>query len=236
MCTPLWIACADTPLTLCAAWGHRWGHPRLPAAAGPSACCYAIHRLCGRKTFAAFWSSTTARSYPHTEDDRSPPVSGQATGRRGALRRSRAGSRFSASACEPAGRRAIVRVCVRPPKRRWRSWPGPSTSWPRTVSAGAAPGQLAERIDRLWGMIADLDPELARRRSGTSARRTARPTRKRPAAEGAAGAVHGSTRTPDLPPACPPAPPGRALERRALTQRCTAGRVRRRRSRRRPRR
>jgi hypothetical protein len=32
--------------------------------------------------------------------------------------------------------------------------------------AGAAPGHLAERIARLWGMIADLDPELARRRSG----------------------------------------------------------------------
>jgi hypothetical protein len=31
---------------------------------------------------------------------------------------------------------------------------------------GAADSQLAERIARLWGMIADLDPELARRRSG----------------------------------------------------------------------
>jgi hypothetical protein len=28
---------------------------------------------------------------------------------------------------------------------------------------GAAPGQLNERIARLWAMIADLDPELARR-------------------------------------------------------------------------
>jgi hypothetical protein len=32
--------------------------------------------------------------------------------------------------------------------------------------SGAAAGHLAERIARLWGMIADLDPELARRRSG----------------------------------------------------------------------
>jgi hypothetical protein len=31
---------------------------------------------------------------------------------------------------------------------------------------GGADSQLAERIARLWGMIADLDPELARRRSG----------------------------------------------------------------------
>jgi len=31
---------------------------------------------------------------------------------------------------------------------------------------GAAAEQLAERIARLWGMISDLDPELARRRSG----------------------------------------------------------------------
>ena len=29
--------------------------------------------------------------------------------------------------------------------------------------AGAAPGQLNERIARLWGMVADLDPELGRR-------------------------------------------------------------------------
>lgn len=31
---------------------------------------------------------------------------------------------------------------------------------------GAADSQVAERIARIWGMIADLDPELARRRSG----------------------------------------------------------------------
>jgi predicted AAA+ superfamily ATPase len=31
---------------------------------------------------------------------------------------------------------------------------------------GAVDSQLAERIAGLWGMIADLDPELARRRSG----------------------------------------------------------------------
>ena len=31
---------------------------------------------------------------------------------------------------------------------------------------GAVGSQLAERIAGLWGMIADLDPELARRRSG----------------------------------------------------------------------
>ena len=31
---------------------------------------------------------------------------------------------------------------------------------------GTADSQLAERIARLWGMIADLDPDLARRRSG----------------------------------------------------------------------
>ncbi len=32
-------------------------------------------------------------------------------------------------------------------------------------STGAAPGQLAGRIARLWGMVTELDPELARRRS-----------------------------------------------------------------------
>ncbi|HEY3954548.1 MAG TPA: hypothetical protein VGM53_14325 [Streptosporangiaceae bacterium] len=31
---------------------------------------------------------------------------------------------------------------------------------------GAVDSQLAERIAGLWGMIAELDPELARRRSG----------------------------------------------------------------------
>jgi hypothetical protein len=31
--------------------------------------------------------------------------------------------------------------------------------------ADEAAGHLAERIARLWGMIAELDPELARRRS-----------------------------------------------------------------------
>ena len=31
--------------------------------------------------------------------------------------------------------------------------------------AGAAPGDLNERIARLWAMVADLDPELARRLS-----------------------------------------------------------------------
>lgn len=30
---------------------------------------------------------------------------------------------------------------------------------------GTAPGQLAERIARVWEMVSDLDPELARRRS-----------------------------------------------------------------------
>jgi hypothetical protein len=32
--------------------------------------------------------------------------------------------------------------------------------------AGTAPAHLAQRIAALWGMIADLDPELARRRPG----------------------------------------------------------------------
>jgi hypothetical protein len=31
---------------------------------------------------------------------------------------------------------------------------------------GAAQAHLAERIARLWGMLADLDPELAKRRPG----------------------------------------------------------------------
>ncbi|HEY2488610.1 MAG TPA: hypothetical protein VGI37_03835 [Streptosporangiaceae bacterium] len=31
--------------------------------------------------------------------------------------------------------------------------------------AGATPRDLNERIARLWGMVADLDPELARRLS-----------------------------------------------------------------------
>jgi hypothetical protein len=31
---------------------------------------------------------------------------------------------------------------------------------------GATPAQVAERIARIWGMVTDLDPELARRRSG----------------------------------------------------------------------
>jgi hypothetical protein len=31
---------------------------------------------------------------------------------------------------------------------------------------GTAPADLAERIARLWGMLADLDPELAKRRPG----------------------------------------------------------------------
>jgi hypothetical protein len=30
---------------------------------------------------------------------------------------------------------------------------------------GTAPAQLAERIARVWEMVSDLDPELARRRS-----------------------------------------------------------------------
>lgn len=34
------------------------------------------------------------------------------------------------------------------------------------IDAGMAPGQLAGRIARLWGMVAALDPELARRRPG----------------------------------------------------------------------
>jgi hypothetical protein len=32
--------------------------------------------------------------------------------------------------------------------------------------AGTAPAHLAKRIAAIWGMIADLDPELARRRPG----------------------------------------------------------------------
>src|SRR5689334_8741041 len=54
MCTPLWIACADTPLTLCGAWGQRWGDSRSPTEVEPSTCCYLIHRLCARKTSALF--------------------------------------------------------------------------------------------------------------------------------------------------------------------------------------
>jgi hypothetical protein len=34
------------------------------------------------------------------------------------------------------------------------------------IAAGTAPAHLAKRIAAIWGMIADLDPELARRRPG----------------------------------------------------------------------
>jgi hypothetical protein len=46
--------------------------------------------------------------------------------------------------------------------------------------AGATDSQLAERIARVWGMIADLDPELARRWSGYEG--TAQPGRPAPGA------------------------------------------------------
>ena len=48
--------------------------------------------------------------------------------------------------------------------------------------AGAAPGTLNERIAQLWAMVADLDPELARRLS-----RYQRPSSGRVSPESTAG-------------------------------------------------
>ena len=52
----------------------------------------------------------------------------------------------------------------------------------------AATPQLAERIARIWAMVADVDPELARRRSGYEAK-------------GAKGLVQESEREPPPGPA-----------------------------------
>ncbi len=51
LCTGLWIACADTPPPLCAAWGWRCGYSSSVHRENASACGYAVHGLCAGKTF-----------------------------------------------------------------------------------------------------------------------------------------------------------------------------------------
>jgi hypothetical protein len=51
LCTGLWIACADTPPPLCAAWGWRCGYCSSVHRENASACGYAVHGLCAGKTF-----------------------------------------------------------------------------------------------------------------------------------------------------------------------------------------
>src|SRR5712692_3142728 len=52
LCTCLWTACADTPQTLCAAWGQDCGNSLPLRRDRASACAYAIHHLCARKSCA----------------------------------------------------------------------------------------------------------------------------------------------------------------------------------------
>jgi hypothetical protein len=51
LCTGLWIACADTPPPLCAAWGWRCGYCSSVHRENASACGYAVHGLCAGNTF-----------------------------------------------------------------------------------------------------------------------------------------------------------------------------------------
>jgi hypothetical protein len=122
-----------------------------------------------KKNFRVSSPLTTARSYPHTEDDRP---------RLEHCRRSEA-----ALGPQPVIGCLEILIRLRPVSR-----PGYGSSVCSTPEAaaeaalgdlaraieelaadnqsGAASGQLAERIARLWGMVTDLDPELARRRLG----------------------------------------------------------------------
>src|SRR4029077_17936332 len=52
--TAVWTRCADTPATLCAAWGQNCGNGGLSHRYGPVNRENAIHRLCGRKTSGGF--------------------------------------------------------------------------------------------------------------------------------------------------------------------------------------
>jgi hypothetical protein len=165
MCTPLWIACADTPFVLCAAWGQRWGHLWLLAGARSSACCYVLHRLCGRKTFA-LGGQPEQPEVIHTRR-----MTGAVPPRRGRAAGTRAARRQPAQVIRPIRLRAVGRpgyrssVCSTP-EAALDELARAIDELAADSGGGAAAGQLAERIARLWGMISDLDPELARRRSG----------------------------------------------------------------------
>lgn len=125
MCTPLWIACVDTPSTLCAAWGQPWGQRRSRRAAERSTCCYTIHRLCGEKTWAEF-SHPQQPEVIHTR---------RMTGRVWPAARVILPIRRGVSV-----ERAIVRVCVRPRRRLSTRSPVRSMTLPRT--AATAPRTL----------------------------------------------------------------------------------------------
>jgi hypothetical protein len=50
LCTGLWTSCADTPTRLCAPWGYSCGNGPPIGYVKHSACIYAMHCLCVRKT------------------------------------------------------------------------------------------------------------------------------------------------------------------------------------------
>jgi hypothetical protein len=50
LCTGLWIACADTPPSLCAAWGWHCGYSSNARRDSAPAWGYAVHGLCAGKS------------------------------------------------------------------------------------------------------------------------------------------------------------------------------------------
>jgi hypothetical protein len=129
----------------------------------------------------SFLPSTTAGSYPHTQDHRYASAragNGPVCGRRGGCLSyypplpTRADGWHQCGAGDSVDRARNVGPC------RYRSSVCSTSESPlsRLVRAidelaadcrdGAAQAQLAGRIAQVWEMVADLDPELARRRPG----------------------------------------------------------------------
>src|SRR4029077_19439855 len=61
--TAVWTRCADTPATLCAAWGQNCGNGDLSHRYGPVNRENKIHRLCGRKTSGGFSGGGSTTSF-----------------------------------------------------------------------------------------------------------------------------------------------------------------------------
>jgi hypothetical protein len=78
VCTPLWIACADTPWVLCAAWGiavcvEIWTttvegpFPQVNAAASPSHAVRRKRNSCSVCVHTSEKLSTEKKSHPHRQ-------------------------------------------------------------------------------------------------------------------------------------------------------------------------
>ncbi len=166
LCTWLWTACADTPPPLCAAWGQDCGNGDPVRQDAASACAYAFHRLCARKSLdlpgnpqpatvvhsGNLTSNVTCK--PGLPESRQPHLAPRCRSRATPACPA-APARQPGSAVRQIGRRGAsgpptVRVCVRLQASGWPGSARQSTSWRPTPWHRITPGRRAQAWKLGW--------------------------------------------------------------------------------------